>query len=85
MKANDQPNSDAMARADWYVDDVEAGRRLGLSPSYLRKLRVSGGGPRFSKMSARAVRYRLGDLHAWASSKSVSSTSQVASLRVKAA
>lgn len=63
---------------DQFIGDEQAAELLGLSRSYLRKLRVMGGGPRFSKISPRAVRYRVGDLLAWASSKSVSSTSELA-------
>ena len=59
---------------DRFVDDREAAQFLGLSRSYLRQLRVKGGGPPFSKFGA-AVRYRLGSLYAWAAECSVSSTS----------
>ena len=55
----------------------EAADMLGLSRAYLRNLRVSGGGCRFSKFG-RAVRYRVGDLLAWANDNSASSTSEVA-------
>lgn len=50
---------------------------LGLSRAYLRNLRVSGGGCRFSKFG-RAVRYRVGDLMAWANDNAVQSTSEAA-------
>jgi len=60
---------------DRFVDDAVASEMLGLSRSYLRQLRVTGGGPRFSAFG-RAVRYRLSDLFAWAGSKSVASTSE---------
>jgi hypothetical protein len=72
-----QAGRTAPAVSDHYVDDVEAARILGLSASYLRKLRVSGGGPRYSKLSARAVRYKLRDVLAWADSKAVASTSDL--------
>lgn len=42
-----------------------AARRLGLSRSYLEKLRADDGGPRYLKIG-RAVRYRPADLDAWA-------------------
>ena len=64
-----------IASPDRFVDDNIAADLLGLSRSYLRQLRVSGGGPRFSAFG-RAVRYRLSDLFGWASSKSVASTSE---------
>ena len=60
---------------DLYVDTAALGGILSLSPIYLRQLRVKGGGPPFSKLSSKAVRYRVGDALAWAASKSVSSTS----------
>jgi hypothetical protein len=58
---------------DRYVGDAEAAQILGLSRSYLRQLRVNGGGCRFSTFG-RAVRYRVSDLYAWATSKSSTST-----------
>ena len=45
-----------------------------LSPSYLRQLRLRGGGCAFSTFG-RAVRYRLSDLYTWAESKAATSTS----------
>lgn len=62
---------------DRYIDDREAADMLGLSRAYLRNLRVSGGGCRFSKFG-RAVRYRVGDLMAWANDNAVQSTSEAA-------
>lgn len=69
--------SPTIAREDRYIDDREAAEMLGLSRAYLRNLRVSGGGCRFSKFG-RAVRYRVGDLLAWANDNSASSTSEAA-------
>lgn len=75
-----QSDGGASARAkasdDRYVDDREAARVLGLSRSYMRALRITGRGPRFSTLSARAIRYRLADLHQWAESKAATSTSE---------
>jgi predicted DNA-binding transcriptional regulator AlpA len=68
--------SDFPAGSDRYVDDRAAGELLGLSRSYMRQMRVKGDGPRFSKLSAKAVRYRVGDLLSWAEARSVSSTSE---------
>ena len=62
---------------DKFIDDREAADMLGLSRAYLRNLRVSGGGCRFSKFG-RAVRYRVGDLLAWANDNAVHSTSEAA-------
>ena len=40
----------------------------------LEDLRVSGGGPRFLKISHRVVRYRISDLDAWLDTKIRTST-----------
>lgn len=60
---------------DRFVDDRFIAEVLGLSRGYLRQLRVRGGGPKFSRFSAKAIRYRVGDALAWAAERSVSSTS----------
>ena len=61
---------------DQFADDRAVAALLGLSRSYLRQLRVNGGGPKFSKLGA-AVRYRVSDVLAWAEAKSATSTSDV--------
>jgi hypothetical protein len=61
-------------RRDVLVDDKTLGKMLGLSPSYLRKLRVKGGGPPFIRLAAKAIRYRVGDALGWASAKTANST-----------
>jgi predicted DNA-binding transcriptional regulator AlpA len=43
----------------------EAADRLGVSVSYLNKLRLSGRGPAFMKLGARRVAYDPADLAAW--------------------
>lgn len=58
-----------------FLNDIEAADLLGLSRSYLRKLRIFGGGCAFSAFG-KAVRYRRSDLLAWAESKRIASTSQ---------
>ena len=63
------------ADPDRYVGDTEAAELLGLSRSYLRQLRVSGGGCPFASFG-RAIRYRTSDLYAWAAAKTASSTSE---------
>ncbi len=59
------------------LDTHAAAVRTGLSSSTLRKLRLTGCGPRFLKLG-RAVRYRASDLDAWLDARSVSSTSELA-------
>jgi hypothetical protein len=53
-----------------------AAAKLQLSPRYLEKLRLRGGGPPYVKIARNAVRYRPEDLSAWAAAKVVSSTSE---------
>lgn len=72
MQATQSHQADTGAR---YVGDLEACRILGLSRSYLRRLRVEGGGPTFSSFG-RAVRYRVDNLYSWADSRARSSTSE---------
>lgn len=68
----------AEPQSDRFVDDRAAADLLGLSRSYLRQLRVQGGGPVFCRLGAKAIRYRVGDLVDWAISKRTSSTSEFA-------
>lgn len=63
---------------DSYIDVSQAAKLLGLSDSYLNALRVRGGGPIYSALSRKAIRYRVADLLAWAASKARASTSQQA-------
>lgn len=58
-----------------FLDDVEAANLLGLSRSYLKKLRLAGGGPPFASFG-RAIRYRVADLYSWAAEKTIRSTSE---------
>lgn len=68
------PAATSQPPVDRYVDDAEAADLLSVSRSYLRQLRCKGGGPVYSTFG-RAVRYRIGDLFAWAGSKKTTSTS----------
>jgi excisionase family DNA binding protein len=54
----------------------EAAAYLRVSKSYLDKLRVYGGGPRFLRLGKRKVLYRKFDLDAWLASQSFDSTSE---------
>lgn len=56
---------------------AEASGQLGLTPGALAQLRYTGGGPRFIKLTARAVRYRQCDLDAWIAAKARTSTRDV--------
>jgi predicted DNA-binding transcriptional regulator AlpA len=75
MPKTDEPNNKANAGAGSRILTTgEAAAVLGLSASYLNKMRVTGCGPVFLKLS-RAVRYTQADLDAWISSRRHSSTS----------
>lgn len=52
----------------------EAATHLGLSPAYLTKKRVTGGGPAFVKLGAR-VAYDPADLESWVQANKRRSTS----------
>lgn len=52
-----------------------AARYLQLGESTLNKLRLSGAGPRFAKLSSVVV-YDIDDLDTWAESRKVRSTSE---------
>ena len=54
----------------------EAGKYLGLSTSTLAKQRLRGDGPRFVRLSPRAIAYLRSDLDEWLSSRRCYSTSE---------
>lgn len=56
------------------MDTKTAAIYLGVSESYLNKLRVQGGSPRYLKIGRRVV-YRRQELDSWAEQKSRTSTS----------
>ena len=57
------------------LTEAEAAERLGFTARFLQNRRARGDGPRFVRVSARAVRYRLTDLEAWAAERLRTSTS----------
>ncbi len=54
----------------------EASKYLRLSVSTLAKARLRGDGPKFLRLSARAIGYLQSDLDAWLSAKRFGSTSE---------
>ncbi|MCP5365994.1 MAG: DNA-binding protein [Hyphomicrobiales bacterium] len=48
------------------IDEVEAARFLGFKARTMQAYRYRGTGPRYVKLSARAVKYRRADLRAYA-------------------
>ncbi len=61
--------------AKFLLTEVEAAGRLGFTPRFLQDRRMRGGGPRYVRVSARAIRYRPEDLAAWAAERIRTSTS----------
>ena len=61
----------------------EAARFVALSPSTLEKMRLTGAGPPFIRLGARAVGYDVNDLREWLRSRRASSTSDAVRLEAK--
>ena len=65
---------------DQFLNTDQSAALLGMSPAYLRKLRLVGGGPAFSTLGSGGrpdgIRYRRGNLLAWAEHRSAKSTSE---------
>ena len=61
---------------DEILTEDQAAQFTKFSPKALSKWRCVGGGPKFIKVSSRAIRYRKSDLTNWLSSLTVSTTSQ---------
>ena len=59
-----------------YCTTERAAEILGVSTSWLEKLRVRGDGPPYFKVSPRRVLYGIGDLTAWMEEHRVRSTSE---------
>jgi len=58
------------------LDERAVSARLGLSVRTLRNWRVKGIGPKFVRLSRRAVRYAPADVDAWIAARTVGSTSE---------
>ena len=56
---------------DTLLDSPATGVYLGLSERTLERWRRDRRGPKFIRLSARAIRYRLGDLRAWRDAQTV--------------
>ena len=54
----------------------QAAKYVGLAASTLAKRRITGGGPKFVRLSARAIGYLQSDLDEWLIAKRCSSTSE---------
>jgi predicted DNA-binding transcriptional regulator AlpA len=70
------PNSSVpVIDRDAFINERSAAEFLGVSQKALQVWRVRGEGPRFARISARAIRYRRSDLIEWMQSKMKNSTS----------
>jgi excisionase family DNA binding protein len=58
-----------------YLTPGEAAAHLRASPSYLAKLRLTGGGPRFLRVG-RSIRYARPDLDTWIARRAAHSTTE---------
>lgn len=58
------------------LTEEEAAELLGFSSRFLQGRRYTGDGPKFVRISARAVRYRPEDLQEWAAERLRTSTSE---------
>lgn len=72
MEGNQMP---ADYHPNQLLNEQSACELLGYSVRTLQKWRVVGGGPKFVKVSARSVRYRVQDLLDWTAERTVTSTS----------
>jgi len=66
-----------MGNPDRLVNEREAADVLCYSVRALQNWRHRGGGPKFVRVSARSVRYRVRDLLDWIDARTVHSTSQI--------
>lgn len=71
------PDTKALA-AGALLTVKEAAAYLRVSKSYVDKLRVYGGGPKFLRFGKRKIVYSAADLDAWAASRRHGSTSEYA-------
>ena len=65
----------ALAISSRVLNEKEAAARTGLSASYLRKLRYTGGGPAYIQLAERRIGYRESDLDLWLNERRVSTAS----------
>jgi hypothetical protein len=76
MIAGDSAAAQARAQLKQWLPAREAAAYCALGFSTLAKLRLTGGGPAFSKVGTKVL-YNRNDLDSWLDSKRVASTSQV--------
>ncbi len=76
VDSDDVPTPPVEDQDYWFslINERAAGDFLGLTDRTMQLMRQRGGGPRFSRLSARCVRYRRADLRKWAEDRMRSST-----------
>ena len=57
------------------VTTTEAAKRLGKSPELLRRWRMEGNGPKYTKLGPRTVVYDVADLDEWTADRKSATTS----------
>lgn len=67
---------DSSENDEIFLTPKEAAAYLRVSVSYINKLRVYGGGPKFLRLGKRKILYRKSDLDLWAAERCFSSTSE---------
>ena len=68
-------NDKATPSPRFLLTEKEAAAALGFTTRFLQNRRYTGGGPKFVRISARAVRYRVQDIEAFAADRLRTSTS----------
>lgn len=76
MNTTHKKRAGAPAQDNQLVPEMTAAELLGLSIRTLQNWRVRGGGPRFVRISARCIRYRIADIEEWIVSRTCASTSE---------
>ena len=76
-KLANRPNLTPDTESDRLVDERQAAKILTVQPATLAAWRCKGGGPVFLKVGSgkrSSIRYRLGDLRAWANERRYANT-----------
>lgn len=68
--------TEGMVAAELLLREPEAARLLAVTPRALQAWRRTGTGPQYVRISGRCIRYRLGDIKAWATARVCRSTSE---------
>jgi len=68
----------AALQSDTFLNTEDAARYLRLAPTTLNRLRVTGFGPPFLRLTPKCIRYRASDLRQWAEDQKHTSTAQYA-------